>query len=146
MARSRNRRGQFTKRSSGGSSAYAIATVPRSSPARRGSRSVRRGSGGVPRHTRRRGSSSTSNRVRGGVAAAGFALGYVNKNYSTTIQKLPPIKGSHILTGAVIGHFLLKPRPGSWGDHAVTAAAAIGGYEVGSSGIIGDDSTPTWGG
>lgn len=146
MARSRNSRGQFTKRrSSGGATASAsVALAPRRSTSVR-----RRGGGGVPRGGRRgrRGSSGgTSNRVRFGVTAAGFGIGYINKNYSSTVQKVPAIKGSHIFTAGVASHFLLKPRSGSWLDHATTAACVIGGYEIGSSGIIGDSDTPMWGG
>lgn len=92
----------------------------------------RRGRGG--------GGGSTSNRVRGGVFVASAGLGYVEKNYASTFDKVPKLKGSAYLTIAAVGHFGLKPRAGSWLDHAVTAATAIAGREIGQAGIIGDDA------
>lgn len=145
MARGRNRKGQFTKRSSGGATATAIVAAPRRSVARRSSRSVARGSGGVPRGRRRGGSrGNTSTRGRAELAGAGFAIGYANRNYASTIQKLPAIKGSHIMTAGIASHFLIKPTPGSIADRLTDAAVVIGGYEIGGSGVIGDSGTPTW--
>lgn len=98
----------------------------------------------VPRGGKRRGGGGTSNRVRGGVAIGGAILGYAEKNYATQFAQIPDIKGSRMLTIAAVGHFLVKPRPGGWLDHAVTAAAAIAGYQIGQTGISGDDDEAVW--
>ena len=134
MTRARNSKGRFTKRAS-------VSITKRRSC---GPLVVRETRIQVPRRRRGAAGGSTSNRTRGGVAVAGFVLGYVNKNYSATISKVPAIKGSYMLTLGAAGHFLLKPRPGSALDHAVTAACAIGGYELGTTGISGDDTDASW--
>lgn len=134
MARTRNARGQFTKRSSGGGStaiarrsggAIVVRTETRPSKRRGGGR--RRGAGG-----------GGGAAVRKGAAIGGFILGYVKKNYAAqTIDKLPDIKGSHIATLGVGLHFL-RPKSGGILDHVATAAVAIGAYELGQ-GLSGDD-------
>lgn len=97
----------------------------------------RRGRGG--------GGGTTSNRVRGGAFVGGFAWGYLKKNYSGVYAKIPAVRGSAMLTAAGVGHFLLKPRSGSWLDHAVTAAAVLAGNELAESGgIFGDDTDASW--
>lgn len=138
MARGRNSKGRFTK----GSSKVSIVK----SRSRGGPLVVRETKIQVPRRRRGRGGggASTSNRVRGGVFIVAAGLGYVEKNYASMFDKVPAVKGSRYLTVAAVGHFLIKPRPGSWLDHGVTAAAAIAGREIGQAGIIGDDDGAEW--
>ena len=126
-------------------SARRYRAMPRRSVARRGSRAVARGGGGVPRHRRRGGGrGTTSTRGRAELAGAGFAIGYAQRNYKATIDKIPAIKGSSIMTAGIVSHFLVKPTPGGIADRLTDAAVVIGGYEIGGSGIIGDGGTPTW--
>ncbi|MGL4444973.1 MAG: hypothetical protein ACRCU1_15210 [Alsobacter sp.] len=141
----RNARGQFVK--GGGRKRSG------------GSRAIVRSSGGGAIRTRtrtvtvaapRRRSAAASSggggaRVRPKIGLAAAALGLLNRKYGAqTIQRLPKIKGSHIITLGAGLHFL-KPKSGSALDHIATAAVAVGAYEVtNNSDLLGADDDASW--
>lgn len=67
-----------------------------------------------------------------GLAAGGAVLGFVEKHFGTSIPALPLIGRKGAIALAV---YLLKPK-NSWLQDAGKAAAAISGYELGSTGKV----------
>jgi hypothetical protein len=71
------------------------------------------------------------------IAAAGFALGFLDKS-GTAIPTIPLLGKAGTIAA---GLYFFAPAGGIWAD-AMVAAAAIAGYELGFKGSISGDVSP----
>lgn len=137
MARKRttSRKGGVTVVRESARAAAPIVVTTSAAPARRrsgGRRSVskRRRSGG--RKRRFHAPAATLSNTMVGLAAGGAVLGFVEKHFGDKIPHLPLIGRKGAIALAV---YLLKPK-NAWIQDAGKAAAAISGYELGTTGKV----------
>jgi hypothetical protein len=89
------------------------------------------------KHRRRSSAGARSKSQMFAIAAAGFALGFVDKS-GTAIPTIPLLGRAGTIAA---GLYFFAPSGGFWAD-AMVAASAIAGYELGLKGSISGDVSP----